>query len=112
MLWMILQEAKMLLQIEDRLVNNMPSMAGSMQAAPLQHPSYQLPNQGLNQRSGHDQGTVNDAKSTWDYAESPQDSKDFLGRRKCGIRQSLNIDFDYNAPMAVTRRSKDYGERT
>lgn len=102
----------MLMPKEDRLVNDVPSIAGGMQAAHTQHPSDQLPNQGLNERSGYDTGTVNEANSSWDYIESPQQSKDFLGHRKCDIRQSLDIDFNTNEPVAVTRRSKDYGERT
>ena len=93
-------------------VDNVPSMAGGMQAAFTKHPSHQLRNQGLNERSGSDQGTVSEASFSWDYVESPQNSKDFLGQRKCDIRQSLDIDFNSNAPMAPTRRSKDYGERT
>ncbi len=112
MLWMILQEANMMKPIEDRLVNNVPSMAGGMQAALTKHPSHQLRNQGLNKRSGYDQGTFDEANPSWDYIESPQNSKDFLGLRNCDIRRSLDIDFNFNAPMAVTRRSKDYGERT
>ena len=110
MLWGTLQEAEMLMQKEDRLVNDLPSIAGGMQAAHTQHPSDQLPNQGLNASSGHDPGTVNEANSNWEYIESPQQSKDFLGHRKCDIRQSLDIDFNNNEPT-VTRRSKDYGER-
>ncbi len=108
---MALQEANMLMPTEDRLVDDEPSTAGGIQAAPRQHPSHQLPNQGLHERSWYDPGTVDEANSSWDYVESPQQSKDFLGRRKCDIRQSLDIDFNSNGPMAVTRRSKDYGER-
>ena len=96
---------------EGRLIDNAPSMAGGMQAALTQHQSDQLPNQGLKASLGYDKGTVIEANS-WDCVESPQGSKDFLGRRKCDNRKSLDINFDSNAPMAPTRRSKDYGERT
>jgi len=112
MLWGILQDAEMLMPKEGRLVNDVPSIAGGVQAAHTQHPSDQLPNQGLKERSGYEQGTVNEANFSWDYIESPQQSKDFLGHRKCDIRESLDMDFNSDEPVAVTRRSKDYGERT
>ncbi|DBA83019.1 TPA: hypothetical protein ACH3X1_006795 [Trebouxia sp. C0004] len=103
------QEAEMLMPKEDRLVNDVPSRAGGMQAAPTQYSSDQLSNQGLNGMSGYDLGRVNEANSSW---ESPQQSKNFLGRRKCDFRKSLDMDFNMNENVAVTRRSKDYGEHT
>ncbi|DBA82379.1 TPA: hypothetical protein ACH3X2_000632 [Trebouxia sp. C0005] len=112
MLGGILQKAKLLMPIEDRLANDVLSEPGGMQAAHTQHQSDQLSNQGLNERSGYDPGTVSEANFSYDDTESTQQSKDFLGRRKCDIRQSLDIDFNTNEPVAVTRRSKDYGERT
>lgn len=112
MLWVIMQEAKTLMPIQDRLVNHVPIIAGGMQAALKQHPSDQLPIQGLNERFGYDKGTVDEANSSWDYVESPQQSKGFLGLRNCDIRRSLDIDFNSNAPMAPSRRSKEYGERS
>lgn len=95
------QEAKMPMSKQDRLADDV----SGMQAANKQHPSDKLPYQGLN-------GALNEATSSWDYIESSQQSKSFLGRRKSAIRQSLDIDFNTNEPLAVTRRSKDYGERT
>ncbi|KAA6417367.1 MAG: hypothetical protein FRX49_12696 [Trebouxia sp. A1-2] len=111
-LWGGQQKAKLLMPIEDRLANDVLSEPGGMQAAHTQHQSDQLSNQGLNERSGYDPGTVSEANFSYDDTESTQQSKDFLGRRKCDIRQSLDIDFNTNEPVAVTRRSKDYGERT
>ncbi|DBB02983.1 TPA: hypothetical protein ACH3X1_013572 [Trebouxia sp. C0004] len=110
-LWEGHQGADMLMPKEYMLVNDVPRIADGMQAALTQHPSDQLTNQGWNERSGYDLGTFCEANFSWDYIESPQQSKGFFGHRKCDITRSLDIDFNNNEPMAVTRRSKEYGER-
>ena len=52
-----------------------------------------------------------EASFSWDYIQPKVSSKDFLGQRKKDIRSSLHVDFENEVPMAVTRRSKDYGEQ-
>lgn len=52
-----------------------------------------------------------EASFSWDYIQPKVSSKGFLGQRKKDIRNSLNLDFENEVPMAVTRRSKEYGEQ-
>ena len=51
-----------------------------------------------------------EASFSWDYIEPKTGGKDFLGQRKNDVRSSLDWDFQNEVPMAVTRRSKEYGE--
>ena len=53
---------------------------------------------------------TNDTSFSWDYIEPQAGGKDFLGQRKKDVRSSLDWDFQNELPLAVTRRSKEYGE--
>ena len=50
------------------------------------------------------------ASFSWDYIQPKAGGKDFLGQRKKDVRSSLDWDFQNNVAVAVTRRSKEYGE--
>jgi len=66
------------------------------------------------ERSGSGQGLGQEDNFSWDYIKHKPPvrySKDFMGQRMSNIRTSLDWDFNNETPMAVTRRSKDYGEQ-
>lgn len=52
-----------------------------------------------------------EASFSWDYIQPKASGKDFLSQRKKDIRSSLDLDFQNEMPMAVSRRSKEYGEQ-
>ena len=60
---------------------------------------------------GRDPGLMAaEPNSSWDNIRPhASHNKDFLGQRKKDIRGSLDWDFQNDAPMVTTRRSKEYG---
>ena len=62
-------------------------------------------------------GLTRERSGGWDWMkhEPPsriRQSKDFMGQRMSDLRASLDWDFNTDTPLAATRRSKDYGEKT